>query len=169
MRNVVAVLMDPRTERLEHPGLHLEQLPGYRPEGYEVEQLAASFSDRQELTDGVLAAQHGLVSIVTPPYFFGRDERSTHLNLALAEAAQHSSDVPVRPVVALKSRTAAGLVSELAQEYGRAGSTQIDLRFSPLGGEGDSIVKVRSVFAANEFTSRGIAVTLGPEPVKWSV
>ncbi|KAA9105986.1 hypothetical protein [Microbacterium rhizomatis] len=158
----VNVLLDPRTDRLEHAGLHLEQLPGYRDDGYDVERLASSIADRQELTERVLAAQDGLVSVVTPAYFFGRDERSAHLNLALAEAAQLSTDLPVRPIVALRSRTSVGLITELATEYTRAGFQQIDLRFSPLGGENDSIAKVRSVFAAAQaFTSNGITVTLG--------
>lgn len=161
----LTVLMDPRTDRLEaseKPGYFLEQLPGFRSEGYSVEQLAGSLQDRRELVERVLAAQDGLVTTVTPPYFFGRDERSAMLNLDLAEASQDLSPSPVRPVVALRARTSASLIAVLADEYARAGYRQVDLRLSPLGGENDSIAKIRSAFAAADaFTNNGIDVTLG--------
>lgn len=158
----VDVLLDPRTDRLEHPGLRLEQLPGYRPDGYDLGVLAARLDMKQRLTESVLAAQDGLVSIVTPAYFFGEDERSMNLNLDLAEVAKASTDLPVRPIVALRSRTPRQRIVELAEEYARAGFNQVDLRFSPLGGEGDSIAKVRMAFeAANAFRRNGIRVTLG--------
>lgn len=50
----------------------------------------------------------------------------------------------------------------LADEYARARYKQVDLRLSPLGGENDSIAKIRSVFsAADAFTNNEIDVTLG--------
>lgn len=158
----VAVLLDPRTDRLEHPGLHLQQLPGYREQGYRAAELAASEAERQFLTQSVVSAQDGLVSVVTPAYFFGHDERSRNLNLDLAELARSLTDLPIRPVVTLKSRVSADTLIGLADDYARLGFDQVDLRFSPLGGERDSIAKVRAVFAAAEiFRSAGVTVTLG--------
>ncbi len=157
-----AVLRDPRTDRLEHPGLHLEQLPGYRSEGYDLKQLAANPGARAELTERVLATQVGLVTAMTPAYFFGIDKRALHLNFTLAEAAQAQTDEPVRPIVTLRSRTPIDLVEELASEYMHAGFEEIDLRISPLGGEKDSLVKVRFAFAAADaFATNGLRVTLG--------
>jgi hypothetical protein len=158
----VPVYLDPRTNRLEHPGLRLEQIPGFKVGGYNVAELAASLGERQRLTDSVLAAQDGLVSVVTPAYFFGHDERSRNLNLDLAETAQSMTDLPIRPVVTLKSRVHADVVGTLADDYARLGFDRVDLRFSPLGGEKDSISKVRAVFAAaHQFSKAGLSVTLG--------
>ncbi|MBB2975096.1 hypothetical protein FHX49_000637 [Microbacterium endophyticum] len=158
----IAVFLDPRTDRLEHPGLHLQQLPGYREEGYRVAELAASDSTRQRLAESVVDAQVGLVSSITPAYFFGQDERSMNLNLDLADITRTMTDLPVRPIVTMKSRVSAQTLAQVAEDYARLGFDQVDLRFSPLGGEHDSITKIRSVFAATQmFTSAGVAVTLG--------
>lgn len=155
------VLVDPRTDRLAHEGFGLESIPGYRESGVSLAELAADIDARALLVKSVLDVQRQYATIVTPPYFFG-DEKVARLNLALAEQAIQESDLPVRPIVPLKSRTSQAFLRELSDEYARAGITSIDLRFSPLGGEADSIAKIRFVFAAADlFMSNGIDVTLG--------
>ncbi|MDP9027618.1 MAG: hypothetical protein M3N46_08665 [Actinomycetota bacterium] len=158
----IKVLYDPRTERLEHDGLTLNGLPGYTGTPYDLNALAANLSSRQVLAEMILQAHPDVVTEVTPPYFYARDERGGQLNLALAEATQLLTDKPVRPVLLLKARFDKALAMNLAQEYVRAGFREIDLRFTPLGGENDSIAKIRSVFAiADSFRVAGLRVVLG--------
>ena len=156
------VLYDPRTERLEHPGLTLGGLPGYTGEPCDLDRLAASIDERQRLVDAVVTAHPDVVTMVTPPHFVVRDRRGAHLNLALAEAARHASSKRVRPVLTLKSRLSQELAQEIAEIYAAAGFTEIDLRFTPLGSENDGIPKIRSAFAtARLFREVGMRVVLG--------
>lgn len=156
------VLYDPRTERLEYPGLTLRGLPGYTGEPYDLDRLAASIDERQRLVDAVVTAHPDVVTIVTPPHFLIRDRRSAHLNLALAEAARHAAAKRVRPVLTLKSRLSRELSQEISEIYAAAGFTEIDLRFTPLGSENDGIPKIRSAFTtARLFREAGMRVILG--------
>jgi hypothetical protein len=158
----VEVLYDPRTERLEHEGFTLRGLPGYTGARYNLESLAASLDQRQQLVEAVLAAHPKIVTAVTPPHFYARDTPSAHLNLALAEATRLSTDKPVRPVLMLKSRFNQKEAEQLAAEYASAGFEAIDLRFTPLGSEDDGIPKIRDAFAvADTFRAAGLRVVLG--------
>jgi len=88
--------------------------------------------------------------------------RGGRLNLALAEAAKLATDKPVRPVLMLKSRFDIEDTRTLAREYADAGVSQLDLRFTPLGGEGDGIPKIRTAFKiADIFRAAGLRVLLG--------
>ncbi|WEG08919.1 hypothetical protein PU630_17020 [Microbacterium horticulturae] len=156
------VLYDPRTERLEYPGLTLNGLPGYTGEPYDLDRLVARADERQLLVDAVLTAHPDVVTIVTPPHFLVRDHRSAHLNLALAEAARLATNKRVRPVLTLKSRLNQELSHEIVKIYTEAGFTELDLRFTPLGSENDGIPKIRSAFAtARLFRDAGVRVILG--------
>ena len=157
----LAVLFDPRTERLTHPGLTHAGLPAFTGSVYDLDRLAASPVARRELVDRVVTAHPELCTIVTPPYFLISDERTAHLNLALAEEARIASDRPVRPVVMLRSQHGLS-IEALALEYGRARFTEVDLRFTPLGGENESLRKIRAAFAAADaFRASGVRVVLG--------
>ena len=156
------VLYDPRTERLEHHGYTLKGLPGYTGTPYDLNLLAASLDRRQQLVDAVLEATPSAVTIVTPPHFFARDSRTSHLNLALAEATKLSTDTRVRPVLMLRARFSAADAIKLAAEYAAAGFEEIELRFTPLGSEDDGIPKIRATFAiADTFRAAGLRVVLG--------
>lgn len=156
------VLYDPRTERLEHNGLTLAGLPGYIGTPYNVDNLAANVSQRQRLVNAVLEAHPVAVNVITPPHFFARDLRTSHLDLALAEATKLSTDKRVRPVLMLKARSNVAEVAQLAADYAAAGFDEIDLRFTPLGSEDDGIPKIRAVFAITDaFRAAGLRVVLG--------
>lgn len=157
------VLYDPRTERLDSPGLGtLDGLPGYHGEPYDLDHLAADLSSRDRLVVEVVEAHPDFATIVTPPHFMVRDDRTAQLNLALAEATALATDKPVRPVLTLKARVSPEAAGSLARDYASAGFGAIDLRFTPLGSENDSILKIRSVFrVADMFRDAGMRVTLG--------
>lgn len=156
------VLYDPRTERLDAPGLFLEGLPGYYGTPYDLDRLAADLSSRQRLVADIVDAHPESVTVVTPPHFMVRDERTGQLNLALAEATALSTDKPVRPVVTLKARVNPDVAMRLASDYASAGFKSIDLRFTPLGSENDSILKIRTVYRVTDmFRGHGMCVTLG--------
>jgi len=156
------VLFDPRAERLTHPGSNHEGLPAYTGQLYDLDHLAVSDPARQALVDLILAAHPDACTIITPPYFLINDERSAYLNLALAEATKHGTTLPVRPVVMLRSRLGLAQIKLLADEYAKAGFDDVDVRFTPFGGENESIRKIRPVFAAADlFRAAGFRVVLG--------
>ncbi len=156
------VLFDPRTERLTHPGNSHEGLPAYAGQLYNLDALASDITARQVLADVVLAAHPDTTTIVTPPYFLISDERTAQLNLALAEATKLVTDMRVRPVLMLRSRYSQAGAASLIKDYAEAGFTEIDLRFTPLGGENDSIQKIRSAFAIADLArAAGFRIVLG--------
>lgn len=157
----IDVLYDPRTERLTHPGRTHDGIPAYAGDPYDLNRLAAFPSERSALVEVVVAAHLDLCSVVTPPYFLISDNRSAQLNLALAEETRGATDRPVRPVLMFQSRNKID-VEELAREYARAQFSTIDLRFTPFGGENESLRKIRSAFAiADTFRDAGLRVVLG--------
>lgn len=158
----IDVLYDPRTERLAYPGHGLDRLPGYVGAPFDINQLALNLSHRQRLVEAVVEAHPDFSTVLTPPHFYVDGMRAGRLNLALAEATILATDKPVRPVLMLKSRFSHDDAGTLAAEYSDAGFTQIDLRFTPLGGEGDGIPKIRSAFKiADIFRTAGMRVILG--------
>lgn len=158
----IDILYDPRTERLDSPGLVLTGLPGYLGTPYDLGHLAADQSARQRLVAAVLEAHPDSTTVVTPPHFMVRDQKTAQLDLALAEMAALATDKTVRPVLTLRARISLDFASTIARDYASAGFTRIELRFTPLGSESDSILKVRSVFAiADVFREYGMKVTLG--------
>ncbi|PZT91583.1 MAG: hypothetical protein DI630_29340 [Gordonia sp. (in: high G+C Gram-positive bacteria)] len=158
----VDVLYDPRTERLSQGGYGLEKIPGYLPTPYDLETLARSHDDRAVLVDAVLTAHPEVTTLITPPSFFTDCESTALLNLALAETARLGSDKPVRPTITLSTRLGINLVRQIAREYSAARFEQIDVRFSPLGGENDGLRKIKAAFKAlRAFKEQGLEVTLG--------
>lgn len=158
----IDVLFDPRTERLTHPGHSHAGLPGYNGEVCDLDRLAVTPGARQRLVDTIVAAHPEEATIITAPYFLNSDERSANLNLDLAEATKLTTSLPVRPVVLLRSRHNLSVADSLVREYASAGFTEVDLRFTPLGSENDSILKIRSAYAIAElFRKAGFRVVLG--------
>jgi len=158
----VEVLFEPATERLTEPGYELPGLAYYRPELYNIDILSRDHAARAGLVDAVFSATPSFVTVRTPPHFFVRDERAAHLNVALAEDAHVRYGGKLRPTLVLSSRYPAAAAGQLAAEYVAAGITELELRISPLGGEYESVRKVRTAFALlDAFTSAGLTVTLG--------
>ncbi|CCH86264.1 conserved protein of unknown function [Modestobacter italicus] len=158
----VKVYFDPATERLADVGFELPGLAYYPPTPYDVDKLAQQPAQRTALVAGVLAAHPRFVTTVTPPHFFVRDERSANLNVSLAEETLHEHGADVRATLVLSSRYPVAAAAELAAEYRRAGIRDMELRISPLGGEDESVRKIRSSFALlRAFTDSALTVTLG--------
>lgn len=158
----ISVTFDPRTERLASSGYGLEKIPGYLGAPYDLSVLASTPDARARLVAAVLEAHPTATTLVTPPSFVVASPETALLNLALAETARAETGTPVRPVITFGSRCSQVLVSEVAAEYARARFTAVDVRFSPLGGEKESIRKIRTVFKnLDVFKTYGMEVTLG--------
>ncbi|MFJ6003953.1 hypothetical protein [Arthrobacter sp. NPDC092385] len=158
----IPVTFDPRTERLASPGYALEKIPGFTGTPYNLSALAADPDARAKLVSAVLEAHPAAATLVTPPSFFVASPETALLNLGLAELTRSETDLPTRPIMTFGPRCSTGLVRDVAEEYARAGFTSVDVRFSPLGGEKESIRKIRAVFKnLDVFKGYGLEVTLG--------
>ncbi|GAB3552200.1 hypothetical protein GCM10027404_22390 [Arthrobacter tumbae] len=158
----VSVTFDPRTERLASPGYGMEKIPGYTGIPYNLQDLAADPGARAKLVASVLEAHPAATTLITPPSFFIAAPETALLNLGLAEMTRTETSTPVRPVITFGSRCSHALVRNVAEEYARAGFTAVDVRFSPLGGEKESIRKIRAVYKnLDAFKGYGFEVTLG--------
>lgn len=158
----VEVYFDPATERLIAPGFELPETPYFAGAPYNVNQLAADSGARARLVERVLQGHPAETTAVTPPHFLVHDDRSASLNVVLAEDTCNSTDKPVRATLVLGSRYGARAAADLALQYAQAGVRQVELRVTPLGGDEESLAKVRSVFAiADAFSAAELSVTLG--------
>jgi hypothetical protein len=114
------------------------------------------------LVEGVLAAHPEVTTDVTSPHFYVHDDRTAALDVALAEHTAQQSDKPIRATLVIARKYAAAHADHLAREYREAGVTALELRVTPLGGDDESVAKIRSVFViADAFTDAGIEVVLG--------
>jgi hypothetical protein len=158
----VNVLFDPATERLADIGFELEGLSYYDGAPYDVNRLARDASARATLVGQVVEAQPETMTVITPPHFYVHDDRSANLNVALAEATLHETDRPVRATLVLARKYGETAAKRLATDYAQAGIRLLDLRVSPLGGDNESVAKIRSVFRlADTFRDAGMEVILG--------
>jgi hypothetical protein len=158
----VDVYFDPATERLVAPGFELAGIPYFAEAPYDVNRLAGDARARARLVERVLEAHPSETSAVTPPHFLVQDDRSANLNLVLAEDMRNSTHKPVRATLVLGSRFGARVAPGLALQYAEAGIRQIELRITPLGGDEESLAKIRSAFAvADAFSAAELSVTLG--------
>lgn len=156
------VYFDPATERLTTPGFELPEAPYFNGAPYDADHLAADPVARARLVARVLEGHPAEVSAVTPPHFLVHDARSANLNIVLAADTLNSTDKPVRATVLLSRRYGTRAAAELALQYAQAGIRQVELRITPLGGDEESLAKIKSVFAiADAFTNLGLSVTLG--------
>lgn len=158
----IQVHYDPATERMTDAGFTPAGIGFFDGDPFDVAVLAANPGARARLVDGVLAAHPEVTTEVTPPHFYVHDDRTATLNVALAEHAAQQSDKPVRATLVIARKYAAAHADHLAREYREAGVTALELRVTPLGGDDESVAKIRSVFAiADAFTDAGIEVVLG--------
>lgn len=158
----VDVLFDPATERMADSGFEPPGIPYFDGEPFDLDALATQAGVRNRLVEGVIEAHPDQSTIVTPPHFHVHDDRSAALNLTLAEESAQLSDKPVRAALVIGRKFAVTAAERLAQEYLDAGIAALDLRITPLGGDNESVAKIRSVFAvADLFTGAGIDVVLG--------
>ncbi len=156
------VCFDPATERLTAPGFALPEAPYFEGTPYDVDHLAADADARAQLVARVVAGHPTEVTAVTPPHFLVQDPRSANLNVVLAADTVNSTDKPVRATVLLARRYGTRAAAELAAQYAQVGIQHAELRITPLGGDEESLAKIRSVFAiADAFTTQGMSVTLG--------
>lgn len=158
----VKVLYDSATERLVMPGFGLPDLAYADRVPYDVASLVGDADGRARLVEQVVASHPSPVTAVTPPHFYAVDQRGVDLNITLAEMTVHATDKPVRTTLVLGRSFAHKSSGQIAGEYADAGLLDVELRLSPLGGEDESAVKIKSVFAiCDAFRARGIRLTLG--------
>lgn len=158
----IDVLYDPATERMADRGFEPAGVAFYPGEPFDVDALAHDAAARTRLVEGVLSAHPDPTTLVTPPHFHVHDHRSASLNVALAEEAVHLSDKPVRAALIINRKFGAESAASLAADYASAGISGVDLRVTPLGGENESVKKIKSVFdIADAFAAAGLEVVLG--------
>lgn len=158
----VAVLWEPAVEKLAYPGHNLDRFPMWSGELYNVDQMAISARQRGELIDRTLDAHPDFVTIATAPHFYVTDARSASLNVTLAEMTRLAADRPVRAVVTLANKFGLHGGQDLARAYFDAGIRDIEIRLSPLGGDDESLRKIRDAYATVKyFKDAGLRVTFG--------
>lgn len=158
----VAVYWEPATERLASEGCGLEKYPTWGGQPYDLDVLAVSAKERGSLVELVLAAHPESVTHVTAPHFYVTGPRSAHLNVMLAEMTRLAADRPVRALLTIANKPGLTLGADLASEYAAAGITDIEIRLSPLGGDDESLRKIRDAYATIRlFKEAGLHVTLG--------
>lgn len=158
----VQVMLDPATDKLASAGFGLEKFPCYAGSPYDIDTLARVQDARRELVERVLEIQPDAVTRLIAPHFHVADQRTANLNVSLAEMSGVMGDLEVRAVVSLPTSYTVAAADELAREYYRAGVRDVELRFSPLGGDNEGIKKIKTVFAIlDRFRDAGHTVLLG--------
>lgn len=159
----VAVHFDPATERMTHPGFTVPGAPYCTGRLHDPARLVHETDARARLVAAVLSAHPDTVTAITPPHYLVHDERSANLNLVLADdAVRASTTVPVRAVLLMTRTYGIKAAAQLAAQYAQVGVRDLELRLTPVGGEEESLAKVRSVFTiATAFTAAGLRVSLG--------
>lgn len=163
VRAGLSVFWDPAVERLADQGFGQEKYPLWFGWPYNLNELATSSSAREQLVQATIEAHPDFVSHVTAPHFYVENERGLYLNVALAEMMRLAQpDRPLRVVVTMANRAARLLAATCARELAAAGIREVELRLSPLGGEDESLGKIRDAFEAlKRFQDAGLQVTLG--------
>lgn len=156
----VGVYWEPATERLASAGYGVEKYPMWAGQPYDLDALATSSKERGALVELLLSTQPSLVTHVTAPHFYVTDQRSAHLNIALAEMTRLSTIQPVRAVLTIANKFGLASAADLAKEYAAAGIQAIEIRLSPLGGDDESLRKIRDAYAiVRLFKDAGLHVT----------
>jgi hypothetical protein len=162
MDSQLDVYWEPATERLTTVGYGLEKYPLWSGAPYSIDDLVTDASRRRKLVEDTIAAHPVGVTHVTAPHFYVANDRTAHLNIDLAERTRLQADKPARVILTVSTRALTQLTIDPAAEYAAAGIEMIEIRFSPFGGDDESLRKIRSAFAfLHTFRERGIRVTLG--------
>ena len=139
------VLVEPLTERLVVKGFAPSALP-YAMDG--PVDLAALLCGEgvESWVAVVVGTQLETATTLVPPHFYSDNDDVAQLNVDLATRTLARFDRPIRAVlVASRDYLATnGTAQRLAELYADAGVEAIELRLSPVGGEDESIGKVRS-------------------------
>lgn len=162
----VAVHVEPLTERLVAEGYSTRGLD------YGIDTVInpavhlASPTARAEFIESVVEPQLEVATAVTPPHFFVANDDALDLNLRLVQQTVQAFGPPVRPILAVQ-RTyidQPDLPELIARRYRHAGAESIELRISPLGGEREGPIKLRSVFRILDgFRAAGMHVVVGSQ------
>lgn len=158
------VYWEPATERLAEAGFGLDKFPLWNGQPYGIDSLSANQAARAALVDLTIEKHPALVTHVTAPHFYVTDERTAHLNVDLAERTRLAvgEDKPTRAVITVSTTALSRLGLDLAAEYARAGISNVEIRFSPFGGDDEGIRKIRTAFRVlDQFREHDLTVTLG--------
>lgn len=158
------VYWEPAAERLAEAGFGLHKFPLWNGQPYGIDSLSANQAARAALVDLTIEKHPALVTHVTAPHFYVTDERTAHLNVDLAERTRLAvgEDKPTRAVITVSTTALSRLGLDLAAEYARAGISNVEIRFSPFGGDDEGIRKIRTAFGVlDQFREHDLTVTLG--------
>lgn len=158
------VYWEPAAERLAEAGFGLDKFPLWNGQPYGIDSLSANQAARAALVDLTIEKHPAPVTHVTAPHFYVTDERTAHLNVDLAERTRLAvgEDKPTRAVITVSTTALSRLGLDLAAEYARAGISNVEIRFSPFGGDDEGIRKIRTVFGVlDQFREHDLTVTLG--------
>ncbi|MBN7498299.1 hypothetical protein [Mycobacteroides abscessus] len=159
----VHVYWEPAAERLAADGFGLDKFPLWTGQPYEVDHLSADQAARAGLVDLTVEKHPALTTHITAPHFYVTDERTARLNVDLAERTRLAvGDKPARAVITVSTTALSRLSINLAAEYAAAGIADVEIRFSPFGGDDEGIRKIRNAFGIlDQFREYDITVTLG--------
>lgn len=158
------VYWEPAAERLAEAGFGLDKFPLWNGQPYGIDNLSANQAARAALVDLTIEKHPAPVTHVTAPHFYVTDERTAHLNVDLAERTRLAvgQDKPTRAVITVSTTALSRLDLDLAAEYARAGISNVEIRFSPFGGDDEGIRKIRTAFGVlDQFREHDLTVTLG--------
>lgn len=158
------VYWEPAAERLAEAGFGLEKFPLWNGQPYSIDNLSANQAARAALVDLTIEKHPALVTHVTAPHFYVTDERTAHLNVDLAERTRLAvgEGKSTRAVITVSTTALSRLGLDLAAEYARAGISDVEIRFSPFGGDDEGIRKIRTAFGVlDQFREHDLTVTLG--------
>ncbi len=158
------VYWEPAAERLAEAGFGLDKFPLWNGQPYGIDSLSANQAARAALVDLTIEKHPAPVTHVTAPHFYVTDERTAHLNVDLAERTRLAvgEDKLTRAVITVSTTALSRLGLDLAAEYARAGISNVEIRFSPFGGDDEGIRKIRTAFGVlDQFREHDLTVTLG--------
>lgn len=158
------VYWEAAVERLATPGFGLEKFPLWNGHPYDTDVLCRDPAARAELIGRTVDKHPSIVTHVTAPHFYVTDERTARLNVDLAERTRLAvgDDKPIRAVITVSTMAIGRLNVDLAAEYAGARIRDVEVRFSPFGGDDEGIRKIRGAFAVlDQFREQGLRVTLG--------
>jgi len=158
------VYWEPAAERLADVGFGLDKLPLWTGQPYDIDDLAEDQAARAALVGLTVEKHPALVTHITAPHFYVTDERTARLNVDLAERTRLAvgKDKPTRAVITVSTTALGRLGIDLAAEYAGAGISDVEIRFSPLGGDDEGIRKIRTAFGVlDQFRERDLSVALG--------
>jgi hypothetical protein len=160
----LAVYWEPAAERLATPGFGLEKFPLWNGQPYDTDALSGDAAGRAALVGRTVDKHPSVVTHITAPHFYVTNERTARLNIDLAERTRLAvgDDKPTRAVLTMSTKAIGRLNVDLAAEYAGARIRDIEVRFSPFGGDDEGIRKIRRAFAVlDQLREHGMSVTLG--------